>query len=59
MPNTFKYFVATHTALIVATCWSLLFNGFVGFQWIEDGTALSLWVNIFSIRFERKLNSIN
>jgi hypothetical protein len=28
---------------MLTTFWALLFNGFVGFQWIEDGTALSLW----------------
>jgi hypothetical protein len=27
-----------------ATFWSLLFNGFVGFQLIEDGSPLSVWV---------------
>jgi predicted lipoprotein with Yx(FWY)xxD motif len=27
-----------------ATFWCLLLNGFVGFQFAEDGTPLSLWV---------------
>ncbi|KAL7746424.1 Chitin synthase, class 7 [Sorochytrium milnesiophthora] len=40
---TYPYFAAVHIGLITATFWSLLMNGFVGFQWVEDGTALSLW----------------
>ncbi|KAJ3317421.1 Chitin synthase, class 7 [Blyttiomyces sp. JEL0837] len=39
----YPYFAAAHVGLTVATLWSLLFNGFVGFQWAEDGTPLSLW----------------
>lgn len=30
--------------MIVVNFWILLLNGFVGFQWTEDGTSLSLWV---------------
>jgi hypothetical protein len=40
----YPYFVAVDVGLTVATLWCLLFNGFVGFQWIDDGTPLSLWV---------------
>jgi hypothetical protein len=29
-----------------ATFWALLFNGFVGFQFIEDGSPLSIWVRL-------------
>ncbi|KAI9296204.1 hypothetical protein K502DRAFT_337322 [Neoconidiobolus thromboides FSU 785] len=39
----YPYFAAAHVGLITACCWSLFLNGFVGFQFIEDGTALSLW----------------
>jgi hypothetical protein len=39
-----KYFTAAHLGLITATCWCLLLNGFIGFQFIEDGTKISLWV---------------
>ena len=39
----YSYFAAADVGLIVATLWCLLFNGFVGFQWIDDGTPLSLW----------------
>ncbi|KAJ3337659.1 Chitin synthase, class 7 [Gonapodya sp. JEL0774] len=37
------HFTAAHVAMTTATYWCLLINGFVGFQWAEDGTALSLW----------------
>ncbi|KAG5457595.1 MAG: chitin synthase III catalytic subunit-domain-containing protein [Olpidium bornovanus] len=38
------YFVAGHIGLVCASFWSLLMNGFVGFQFVEDGTPLSLWL---------------
>ncbi|ORY07606.1 hypothetical protein K493DRAFT_389241 [Basidiobolus meristosporus CBS 931.73] len=41
--SLYKYFTAVHMGLISATFWCLLLNGFVGFQWAEDGTPLSLW----------------
>ena len=40
----FPYFVAVQCGVASATCWCLLVNGFVGFQFAEDGTPLSLWV---------------
>ncbi|KAJ3356561.1 Chitin synthase, class 7 [Allomyces javanicus] len=39
----YPYFAAVHLGLMTATFWCLLLNGFVGFQWTEDGTPLSLW----------------
>lgn len=42
----FPYFVAVQCGLTTATCWCLLVNGFVGFQFAEDGTPLSLWVYV-------------
>jgi len=39
----YRYFTAAHIGLITATFWCLLLNGFVGFQFAEDGTPLSLW----------------
>ncbi|KAJ3201192.1 Chitin synthase, class 7 [Entophlyctis luteolus] len=39
----YKYFVAIDVGIIVSVFWILLFNGFVGFQWIEDGSPASLW----------------
>lgn len=41
--NGYLYFVAAHIGLGMATLWALFVNGFVPFQWIEDGTRLSLW----------------
>ncbi|KAI8926393.1 chitin synthase III catalytic subunit [Entophlyctis helioformis] len=41
--SVYPYFVSAHLSLSMATLWSLFVNGFVPFQWIEDGTALSLW----------------
>ncbi|CAG8590253.1 7693_t:CDS:2 [Funneliformis caledonium] len=41
--KVYPYFTAAHVALITATFWCLLLNGFVGFQFAEDGTPLSLW----------------
>lgn len=37
-----RAFVAVHIASIVATTWILLMNGAVGYQLIDDGTALSI-----------------
>lgn len=37
------WFTAAHVGLISATFWCLLLNGFVGFQFAEDGTPWSLW----------------
>ncbi|KAJ9069571.1 Chitin synthase, class 7 [Entomophthora muscae] len=39
----YPYGAAIHIGLITACCWSLFLNGFVGFQFIEDGTPFSLW----------------
>ncbi|ORZ10399.1 chitin synthase III catalytic subunit-domain-containing protein [Absidia repens] len=39
----YPWFTAVHIGLISATFWCLLLNGFVGFQFAEDGTPLSLW----------------
>ncbi|KAJ3190123.1 Chitin synthase, class 7 [Gaertneriomyces sp. JEL0708] len=41
--SSYPYFAAAHIAMSVTTLWCLLLNGFVGFQWLEDGTAFSLW----------------
>lgn len=43
-PSVYKIFAAAHVAAITATCFILLMNGFVGFQWAEDGTNLSVWM---------------
>jgi len=39
----YLYFTAVHVGLVSATFWCLLLNGFVGFQFAEDGTPWSLW----------------
>ncbi|KAI7856200.1 chitin synthase III catalytic subunit [Circinella umbellata] len=39
----YPYFTAAHLGLVSATFWCLLLNGFVGFQFAEDGTPISLW----------------
>jgi len=41
--TAYPYFVAVHDALTTAAVWCLLLNGFVGFQFAEDGTPASLW----------------
>ncbi|KAG0345211.1 Chitin synthase, class 7 [Podila humilis] len=41
--NVYPWFTGVHLGLISATFWCLLLNGFVGFQFAEDGTPLSLW----------------
>lgn len=40
-----QWFAALHFGLTCAIYWCLLVNGFVGFQVVEDGTRLSLWVS--------------
>lgn len=41
-------FSAIHIGMIIATCWILMVNAVVGYQLIDDGTALSLGLMIFS-----------
>ncbi|KAG2183096.1 hypothetical protein INT44_006077 [Umbelopsis vinacea] len=41
--SVYPWFTAVHVGLISATFWCLLLNGFVGFQFAEDGTPWSLW----------------
>jgi hypothetical protein len=40
-----QWFAAIYAGLIGAIYWCLLINGFVGFQFAEDGTPMSLWVS--------------
>lgn len=40
----YPWFTAGYTGLVVATYTCLLVNAFVGFQFAEDGTPLSLWI---------------
>ncbi|TEB29302.1 chitin synthase export chaperone [Coprinellus micaceus] len=40
----YPWFAAIYTGLVAATYTCLLINGFVGFQFAEDGTPLSLWL---------------
>ena len=39
----YNLLVAAQLACMAGTFWVLLLNGFVGFQWAEDGTWKSLW----------------
>ena len=41
--NVFNYAVSVYTALAVTTFWCLFANGLVPFQFIEDGTPMSVW----------------
>ncbi|CAH7688260.1 chitin synthase III catalytic subunit [Phakopsora pachyrhizi] len=41
--SAYPWFAAIQTGILCATFWCLLVNGFVGFQFAEDGTPLSLW----------------
>ncbi|PLB45417.1 hypothetical protein P170DRAFT_243463 [Aspergillus steynii IBT 23096] len=43
-----KGFSAAHIAAITATCWILLLNAMVGFQFLDDGTPASLGLFIAS-----------
>ncbi|KAG6873271.1 Chitin synthase, class 7 [Termitomyces sp. Mi166 len=40
---TYPWFAAVYAGLVAAAYTCLLINGFVGFQFAEDGTPLSLW----------------
>ncbi|CAL1696824.1 unnamed protein product [Somion occarium] len=40
---SYPWFATVYTGLVAATYCCLLINGFVGFQFAEDGTPLSLW----------------
>jgi len=40
---SYPWFAAVYTGLVAALYCCLLVNGFVGFQFAEDGTPLSLW----------------
>ncbi|KAK9765883.1 Chitin synthase, class 7 [Basidiobolus ranarum] len=39
----YPWLVAGHVGLVCTSIWSLFLNGFVGFQFMEDNTSLSLW----------------
>ncbi|KAF8310910.1 chitin synthase III catalytic subunit [Cantharellus anzutake] len=41
--NVYPWFAAIYTGLVAGAYMCLLINGFVGFQFAEDGTATSLW----------------
>jgi len=41
--TAYPWFAAVYSGLVTATYTCLLINGFVGFQFAEDGTPLSLW----------------
>ncbi|KAI8342676.1 chitin synthase III catalytic subunit [Chlamydoabsidia padenii] len=41
--SLYPFFTSAHLGLGSATFWCLLLNGFVGFQFAEDGTPISLW----------------
>jgi len=41
--NAYPWFAAVYTGFVAAAYCCLLINGFVGFQFAEDGTPLSLW----------------
>lgn len=43
-----RAFSAVHIATIVATLWVLMLNGFVGYQLLDDGTAVSIGLIIIS-----------
>jgi len=53
----YVWFATVYTGVVVATYCALLINGFVGFQFAEDGTPLSLWLlrlsclTVFGITF--------
>lgn len=42
--GSYPWFAAIYSGLVAATYCCLLINGFVGFQFAEDGTPLSLWL---------------
>ncbi|KAF8232992.1 hypothetical protein L208DRAFT_1423012 [Tricholoma matsutake] len=42
--GAYPWFAAVYTGLVAAAYCCILINGFVGFQFAEDGTPLSLWV---------------
>jgi hypothetical protein len=43
--GVYSWFTAIYVGLCTAIFWCLLINGFVGFQFAEDGTPKSLWVS--------------
>ncbi|GBE78573.1 chitin synthase export chaperone [Sparassis latifolia] len=46
---SYPWFAAVYTGLVAGTYCCLLINGFIGFQFAEDGTPLSLWLLRISI----------
>ena len=42
--RVYIWFAASYVGLKCAIFWCLMLNGFVGFQFAEDGTPLSLWI---------------
>jgi hypothetical protein len=44
-----QWFTAVYAGFIGALYWCIVINGFVGFQFAEDGTPMSLWVSFLPI----------
>lgn len=42
--GAYSWFTAIYVGLKTAIFWSLMLNGFVGFQFFEDGTPASVWL---------------
>jgi hypothetical protein len=61
----YPWTVAIHLGLVSSTLWCLFVNGFVGFQWVEDGTRQSLYILrisslvIFGIVFLVSISTFN
>jgi len=63
--TAYPYFTAIYVGLLSAFCWCLLLNGFIGFQFTEDGTRFTVWsirlssLLIFAIAFFIALATFN
>lgn len=46
----YSWFVAIYMGLVSSCIWVLFYNGFIGFQWFQDGTRKSMWtLRMFNI----------
>ena len=55
----YKYFAAAHVAALTTAFSILMCNGFVGFQLVEDGTVISVWVRSNFLRSNTSLDVPN
>jgi len=56
--SSYKYVAAISNGLSISTFWCLFVNGLVPFQWLDEGSAASLWFVRISVTLVAVLSSL-